>query len=258
MKIIVCIKQVPAKDSNYRVNETSNWIREADMSFEVNEPDSYALEAALQLKEKNGGEVVVCSVGPARVQPILREALARGADRAIHVEVESTSLQDSFETASLIAAAIREEKPDLVCSGLQSDDLGLGQTGVILAELLGIPHSTIIMDIQLIEGRLKVKRELEGGYFQWLEMPIPALLTIQSGINKLRYATLKGIKLAKTKEIRRITPGDLSVKAGDFAGQKVHRIYVPVQTKKTEIIEGSPKDASAALIQKLKQEARVL
>ena len=259
MKIIVCIKQVPAKDSALRLNDDSTWVRESDLSYEINEPDAYALEEALQLKEKHGGEVVALSVGPPRVQQVIREALAKGADRAIHIEEDAGSKLDSTGTARLMAEAIRDEKPDLVCSGLQSDDLGFGQTGVILAELLGLPHATIIMEVQIADGRMKVKRELEGGWFQWVEMPLPALLTIQSGINKLRYATLKGIKMAKTKEVRRVTAADLGLKMEDLAGkQRVHRIYVPVKTKKTEFIEGSPKEAAAALVEKLQREARVL
>ncbi len=259
MKIIVCVKQVPAKDSPLRLNEDSTWVRESDLSFEINEPDAYALEEALLLKEKHGGEVVVSSVGPARVQQVIREALAKGADRALHVEEDSGAPLDSFLTARLMAEAIRREEFDLICTGLQSDDLGWAQTGVILAELLGLPHATIIMEVEATDGRLKVKRELEGGWFQWVEMPLPALLTIQSGIHKLRYATLKGIKAAKTKEIRRLTPAELGLGPDQLAGkQKLHRIYVPVRTKKTEFLEGPPKEAAASLVQKLHREARVL
>ncbi len=257
MKIIVCVKQVPAKDSTLRLNEDSSWLREADLSYEINEPDAYALEAALQLKEKHGGEVVVLSVGPARVQQTIREALAKGADRAIHIAEETASRLDSFHLARLMAEAIRKEGFDLVLTGLQSDDLGFGQTGVILAELLGVPHATIIMEVQVEPGKLKVKRELEAGWFQWVEMPLPALLAIQSGINKLRYATLMGIKKAKTKEIRHLAASDLGVAAA-AAGQKLHRIYVPVKTKKTEFIDGSPKEAAAKLVERLKQDARAI
>ena len=198
-------------------------------------------------------------VGPARAQQVIREALAKGADRAIHIEEDLGSRLGSFGTARLMAEAVRAENADLICTGLQSDDLGLGQTGVILAELLGLPHATIIMEVQVLDGRLKVKRELEGGWFQWVEMPLPALLTIQSGIKKLRYATLKGIKMAKTKEVRRVTAAELGLKMDELAGkQQVRRIYAPVKTKKTELMDGSPKEAAAALVQKLQHEARLL
>lgn len=265
MKILVCLKQVPAKDSPLRVREDSTWIREDDLSYEINEPDSYALEEALQLKEKHGGEVVVCSVGPVRVQQVIREALAKGADRAIHIETgsaektEPTERTDPFFTARLIAEAIRPEGFDLILTGLQSDDLGFAQTGVILAELSGMPHATIIMEVQVLDGQLKVKRELEGGWFQWVQMPLPALLTIQSGINKPRYATLKGIKAARTKEIRHLTPEELKLRPDDImAGQRLRRVYIPTKTKKTEFLEGSPKEATAKLVEKLQREARLL
>src|SRR5436309_9305775 len=190
----------------------------------MNEPDAYALEEALRLREKHGGEVVVCSAGPARVQTVIREALARGADRAIHVEHDSLGSADAFVLADALAAAMKDEKFDLVLTGLQSDDQGHGQTGVILAERLGIPSSTIIMDVQVEGSSLRVKRELEGGWFQWIVMPLPALLTIQSGINQLRYATLKGIMAAKKKEIRKATPPPATAAA---LRQKIVRLYVP-------------------------------
>ncbi len=199
MKIAVAIKQVPLRDSPLRLNTAGTWIDEDNLSFEINEPDAYALEEALQLREKHGGEVIVVSAGPARVSQTIREALAKGADRGIHIDVATL---DTLRVANLLAAALRAEAPDLILTGLQSDDLGYGQTGVVLAELLGLPSSTIIMQIEIQSGKVRVKRELEDGWFQHIEMPLPAVLTIQSGLNKLRYATLMGIKKAnKTKEI---------------------------------------------------------
>ena len=187
MKILVCMKQVPQKDAPLKLNESGTWIRE-DVSYEVNEPDAYALEEALRQKERNGGEVVVITAGPARAQQVLREALAKGADRAIHLEDSAFIGLDALSTARAFAAAIEDEQFDLIFTGLQSDDYGFAQTGVILAELLGWPHATIIMQIEKTEAGIKVKRELEAGYFQFVEIPLPAVLTIQSGINKLRYA----------------------------------------------------------------------
>src|SRR5687767_13798721 len=210
MKIAVCIKQVPTREWQPRLNDDKTWIREQDATYEMNEPDAYALEEALRLREKHGGEVVVCSAGPARVQQVIREALARGADRAIHVDDEVLAAADALVIADALAAAMADEKFDLVLAGLQSDDQGHGQTGVILAERLDIPHSTIIMEVQIDGSNLRVKRELEGGWFQWIAMPLPALLTIQSGINQLRYATLKGIMAAKKKEIRKVEIGRAS------------------------------------------------
>src|SRR5215207_8522886 len=204
MKIAVCIKQVVTREWQLRVNDSKSWIRDQDASFELNEPDAYALEAALRLKEQHGGEVIAVSAGPSRVTQALREALARGADRALHIEGDGLARADAFGVADALANAIRDEKFDLVLTGLQSDDQGFAQVGVILAEKLGMAHATIIMDLQIDGGTLRVKRELEGGWFQWVSMPLPAVLTIQSGINQLRYATLKGIMAAKIKEIRQV------------------------------------------------------
>lgn len=253
MKIAVCIKQVPTRDWQPRVNDQKTWVRDEDASFELNEPDAYALEEALRLKEKHGGEVVVCSAGPARVGQALREALARGADRAIHVEDDTMATADAFAVAGALAAAMRDEAFDLVLTGLQSDDQGFAQTGPILAEMLGMPSATIIMEVDAQAGALRVKRELEGGWFQWVTLPMPALLTIQSGINQLRYATLKGIMAAKKKEIRKVAVPD-----GVASRQRIVHLSAPVKTKQTQMIAGSPAEAAKALVQKLRDEARVL
>ncbi len=253
MKIAVCIKQVVTREWQLRVNEAKTWIRDQDASFELNEPDAYALEEALRLKEKHGGEVVVVSAGPARAAQVIREALARGADRAIHVESDSLATADAFTVAGAIAAAIRDEKFDLVLTGLQSDDQGFGQVGVIMAETLGMPHATIIMEVQASDAGLRVKRELEGGWFQWISLPLPALLTIQSGINQLRYATLKGIMAAKKKEIRKVAPSTTVEST-----QRLLSVYFPEKAKKTQMISGSPAEAARDLVKRLREDARVL
>src|SRR5437763_4474122 len=255
MKIIVTIKQVPARDSQLHIS--GKWIEDADLSYEINEPDAYALEAGLQLKEKHGGEVVVLCAGPARAAQTIREALAKGADRAIHIEEDGLDAFDPLSAAKLLAAALKSESPDLVLTGLQSDDLGYGQTGVIVAELLGMPHGTIIMEVEKQDAGIRVKRELENGWFQHVEMPLPALLTIQSGISKLRYATLMGIKKAKSKEIKKVSASELGVSSADPAIM-LSRVYLPERTKQTQLFDGSPKEAAAKLVEKLKFEARVI
>jgi electron transfer flavoprotein beta subunit len=252
MKIAVCIKQVPTREWQPRLNDDKTWIRDQDASFEMNEPDAYALEEALRLKEKHGGEVVVCS-GPARVAQVIREALARGADRAIHVEDDGLASADAFVTSGALAAAMQDEKFDLTLTGLQSDDQGFAQVGVILAEKLGQPHATIIMEVQVEGSALRVKRELEGGWFQWVAMALPAVLTIQSGINQLRYATLKGIMAAKKKEIKKA-----AVPAGLIAKQKIASLYAPEKGKKTHLITGSASESAKELVRLLRDEARVI
>jgi electron transfer flavoprotein beta subunit len=260
MVIVVCIKQVVSREMQVRVNDARTWIRDGEASWELNEPDAYALEEALRLREKHGGEVVVISAGPARVTQVLREALARGADRAIHVDGEHLATADAFAAASALAAGLGSEKVDLVLTGLQSDDQGFAQVGVVLAEKLGVSHSTIIMEVQVQApstgsapgGTVRVKRELEGGWFQWIAMPLPAVLTIQSGINQLRYATLKGIMAAKKKEIRAV-----AAPPAPAARQRITAVYIPEKSKQTRMIGGSPAEAAAELVRALREEARV-
>jgi electron transfer flavoprotein beta subunit len=257
MKIIVAVKQVPERDAPVRI--AGKWIDENELQFAMNEPDAYALEEALQLKEKSGAadsEVVVLTIGPDRVGPTIREALAKGADRAVHIVCDDLATRDALSVARLLAEGIRPENPDLVLTGLQSEDLGLGQTGVIVAELLNLPHSTLILQVERTDAGIKVKRELEAGFFQFIEMPTPAVLTIQSGGNKLRYATLMGIKRARTKEIRSLAAGDLG--AGTAPVVTLEEIMLPKKQKSTQILPGSGKEAAAALVEKLKFEVRVL
>jgi electron transfer flavoprotein beta subunit len=254
VKIVVCIKQVPAKDAPLSID--GSWIREADIGFEMNEPDSYALEEALRLKEKHGGEVIALSMGPERVKQTIKEALAKGADRAMHIVDEQFAQLDPLGAAKLLAEALRKETPDLILTGLQSDDRGFGQTGVLIAALLDLPHATIIMQIEVQEKKMRLKRELEAGWFQHIECPLPAVLSIQSGINKVRYATLKGIMAAKKKEISTIPRESLNVALEPT--QKIEKIYVPTKTKKTEFLTGTPNEVATKLVEKLKFDARVI
>src|SRR5246500_4512501 len=249
------MKQVPQKDAPLKLNESATWIRE-DVSYEVNEPDAFALEEALRQKEKHGGEVVVITSGPARAQQVLREALAKGADRAIHLEDSGFVGLDAYNTARAIAAAIKDEHFDLIFTGLQSDDYGYAQTGVILAQILGWPHATIIMQIEKNESGIRVKRELEAGYFQFVDMPLPAVLTIQSGIKKRPYATLIGIKQAKNKPLRKVARTDVESALGANL-QKIERLYIPQKTKKREVREGPASEGAKKLVEKLRNEARI-
>jgi electron transfer flavoprotein beta subunit len=256
MKILVALKQVPAGDSHLKLAPDARWIDESDLTFETNEPDAYALEEALQLKEKHGGEVVVLCAGPARSTSSIMGALAKGADRAIHIEEPNLGAYDTLGLARLLAAAAAPEQADLILTGLQTDDLGQGQTGVVMAELLGLPHAAIVIEVEFRDGALYVKRELEDGWFQHVTLPTPALLTVQSGISRLRYATLMGIKNAKTKEIRRLTAAALGAAPAPSAA--LVRMAAPPHVKRTQIITGSPREAAAALVERLKFEVRVL
>jgi electron transfer flavoprotein beta subunit len=269
MKIIVAIKQVPERDARIRIDGSAKWIDLQDVEFMMNESDAYALEEALQLKEAHGGEVIVVSAGPERVGKTIREALAKGADRAIHIESSGESELgdlDALGVARLLAAAIRiesrDEQADLILTGLQSDDLGLGQTGVILAGLLGLPHATLILKIEKTANGIKVLRELEDGWFQHLELPTPAVLTIQSGNSKLRYATLMGIKKAKTKEVKTLPVSDLITAVPDPIPATpvvaLDRVALPSKQRTTQILGGTPTEAAAALVEKLQFEVRAI
>jgi electron transfer flavoprotein beta subunit len=258
MKIIVAIKQVPERDAQIAIAPGGKWgdkwIDESDLAYTINEPDAYALEEALQLKEKAGGEVIALCAGPERVASTLREALAKGADRALHILGDDLGSRDTLALAHLLADAIRAESPDLILTGLQSDDLGLGQTGVVLAELLGVPHATLILQVEPTATGLRVKRELEDGWFQHIDMPLPALLTIQSGGNKLRYATLMGIKRAKSK------PTTTIAAASSTASPAIEltRVYLPGKQKRAQMLTGTPAEIATQLVEKLQSEVRIL
>ena len=250
------MKQVANKDAILRINKDNTWIEEGDLSFEVSESDGYALEEALRVREKLGGEVIVCSMGPQRVKTVIKDALARGADRAIHVVGDNLAHLSPYAAATALVDAIKDEKPDLVFTGLQSDDYGYSQTGVIMAELLGLPHATIAIEVDAAPDKLRVKRELESGWYQWYTMPLPALLTIQSGISQIRYATLKGIMAAKKKEIKEVTPSAELV--GRPSHQRIQKIYFPQKMKQTQFLgNGDAKAGAVELAAKLHTEARV-
>ncbi len=258
MKIIVLMKQVANKDAVLRVGGDEKWIDESNVSHQTNESDGYALEEALRMKEAKGeGEVVVCTLGAPSAKTVLKDALARGADRAIHIVAEDVNKFSPYQIAKAIADAIKEENADLVFTGLQSDDASYGQTGVILAELLGIPNATIVIDIDRasLGSTLRLKRELESGWYQWFNYQLPALLTIQSGISQIRYASLKGIMAAKKKEIKDVTPS-----ADTFtSAQIIQKVYLPLKLKTTQMLGGGDVKAGAVeLVEKLRTEVRVL
>ena len=264
MKIISCIKPVPDPASRLIINETKTWIKDQDLTFVASEVDNYALEEALRLKEKHGGEVVVISMGGDEAARLLRAGLAMGADRAIHLLDPRFKGADEFATASTLASAMKKDGgSNLVLAGVQSDDLGTGMTGTMLAELLGCAHATVVVGVEADpdSNRVKARRELEGGINETVEVPMPAVLTIQFGINQPRYASLKGIMAAKKKEFKVWSAADLGLpdEAGGRAGAMydVKEIVLPERKSKVEIIGGTPEEAAGTLVEKLRKEAKV-
>jgi electron transfer flavoprotein beta subunit len=264
MRILVCLKQVPEKDSRFKIDNAGVSIREEDLAFETNESDQYALEEALRLKEKRGGEVVALSLGPDRVLKSLKNALATGADRAIHIKDPLLQGSDAFGTARVISRVVQKEPFDIVFTGVQSDDLSFGQTGVLLAYFLEWVHATIVIEIEVMsDGKsVRIRRELESNICEDGEIPLPAVLSIQSGINQPRYATLKGIMQAKKKEIQEFTCRDLGLKeqeVGEVASKVQHlRLTFPEKKKKTVMLQGSAEEIATILLEKLRKEAKVL
>jgi electron transfer flavoprotein beta subunit len=264
MKIAVCIKQVPNTEARLRVSRDGRWLDEEDLPFVINESDEYALEEGLKLAEKTGGEVVVFSLGPDRVKEALRKTLAVGAARAVHLSDPAFRGGDALATGRALAAAIARDSFDVVLTGSQSDDVGFGATGSVVAGRLGWPHVWLVMGVELEEGNktVKVTREMESGVNEISRVALPAVLEIQAGINHPRYASLKGIMAAKKKEIADVKPADLGLDAGEVgeAGSRLEIVSVnfPESGKGAQMFEGDVKTAVAALVDKLQKEARVL
>ena len=254
MKIAVLIKQVPGSESALPINDSQNWIDESSVTFVMNPPDNYALEEALILKEKIGeGEVVIVSMGPNRVQKVIREGLAKGADRGIHLLQEGKIENDPLSVSKKISTALKEENFDLILSGLQSDDTGMSQTGVLIGEFLGMSTATLVVETKIENDHIRLKKELESGWYQWVVLPIPASISIQSGINTPRYPSLKGIMGAKKKEIKCIS-GELK----SDQSQNIENISLPQKSKQTEIIESDVDSAVSRIMEILKSDVKVL
>ena len=256
MKIAVLIKQVPGYESPLPINESSEWIDESSITYVMNPPDNFALEEALIIKEKIGsGEVVVISMGPSRVQKVIREGLAKGADRGIHIQEDEIIETDPLVISERFTEALKSENFDLILTGLQSDDTGMGQTGILIGEMLGLSTATLVIQTELSQDKIKVKRELESGWFQWVELALPASISIQSGLNIPRYPSLKGIMSAKKKEIKVVSTSSLT---SGTKIQSIDKIFVPATSKETEVIEGEIDHVVDRIIDIMKSEVKVI
>jgi len=259
MKIAVLMKQVPNEDAAIKIDSGSNSIIEDNVTFITNEPDTYGLEEALQMKDNmdNIDEVLVCTMGPESAQQTIKDALAKGADRGIFINNPDQKYQDPLYRAQIVAKALEKENVDIVLSGLQSDDDGYAQMGILIAEILNMNHASLVMGAEFIDNEtVKVKRELENGWFQWSELKLPISLTIQSGLNQPRYASLKGIMGVKKKTIDSYSVADLNIEGSSQT--ELIKLFNPEKTKVTEYIEGSNEEIVEKLVHILKNEIKVI
>ena len=256
MKIMVCLKQVPHQDARLDIAADGSWIKEDSIKFEINSYDTYALEEALRVKDAGEADVFVVSIGPERVTQALRTALGMGADRAIHVKDPEANGSDALGTAKILAAIAKAESPNLIFMGLMSDDGNFSAVAPMLAELVGIPHTTAAVKVERKNGSVRVDREIEGGAHEVVELQAPCLVAVQSGLNQVRYASLKGIMAAKKKplEVKSIADLGLSGKVGAAAAKvKVEKIAPPPKGASAEILKGSTDDVVRSLVTKIKE-----
>jgi electron transfer flavoprotein beta subunit len=256
MKVMVCLKQVPHQDARLDVRDNGTWIKEDSIKFEINSYDTYALEEALRIKDAGEAEVVVVSIGPDRVTQALRTALGMGADRAVHIKDEATEGSDSLGIAKLLAAVAKDENPDLILAGLMADDDNLSAVPPMLSQLMDMPSATGVLSTEVQNGSLRVERELEGGALEVVDLPRPCVLSLQTGANQVRYASLKGIMQAKKKPVDVKSVDDLGLggQVGS-AGAKVTvaKIYHPPKSDSAEIVEGSTDEIVSQLVGKIKE-----
>ena len=254
MKILVSLKQVPHQDARLDVNADGSWIKEDGIKFEINSYDTYALEEALRVKDAGGAEVVVVSIGPERVSQALRTALGMGADRPAHVKDPAADGSDALGIAKILAAVAKAESPDLIFTGLMSDDANFAAVPPMLAELAGLPHTTAAVKVGRSNGTLRGDREIEGGAHEVVELDAPCLVAVQTGINQVRYASLKGIMQAKKKPLDKKSLGDVGLSAGAVAAKvKIEKIYSPPKGKGAEILSGSKDEVATKFVGKVKE-----
>jgi electron transfer flavoprotein beta subunit len=256
MKIMVCLKQVPHQDVRLDIDAEGTWIKEDGIKFEVNSYDLYALEEALRIKDAGEADVLAVSIGPDRVTQALRTALGMGADRAIHVKDPETAGSDGLGIAKILAAIAKEESPDLILMGMMSDDGNFSAVPPMLAELIDLPHTTAAVKLEKADGSLSIEREVEGGTREVVELQAPCVIAVQTGMNQIRYASLKGIMAAKKKPLDAKTAADLGV-AGQVGASsakvKIESLSLPPKGEGAEILQGSNEEVAGVLAGKIKE-----
>ncbi|MCZ6696636.1 MAG: electron transfer flavoprotein subunit beta/FixA family protein [Acidobacteria bacterium] len=263
MKSLVLAKQVPGNDSPFRIDGAGTWVEEGNLTFGLNDYDRYGLEVLLKLKDAGRvTEVVALTVGPDRASAVLRTCLATGADRAIHIKDDALAGADPLSVAKVIAAAIKGEEFSLIVAGLQADDDNYGQTGPLVARWLDRPCATAVLGLELQDGAVRVERELENNLRQVVDLTLPAVITVQTGINEPRYASLKGIMAAKKKEIKIVGLADLGLDASSVGGassrMKTVHLDLPPKSEGAEIIKGGPSEIAAELVKRIREKTGVI
>jgi electron transfer flavoprotein beta subunit len=257
MDVIVCVKHVPeTAEAEIIIDESGKRIKMEDLVFDINEWDDYALEEAVLMKERLGGSVTAVTVGPEEADNTLRKCLARGADRAIRLWDEAFEGSDAYAIAKILHRAIKDLPFDLILTGAQAGDDGYAQVGVLLAELLGIPHATMVKKIEPKEGFVRVNRELEGGLEEVVEVKLPAVLAVQTGINEPRYVSIMGIRRARAKELKVLGLGDLGLREEEVGESgswiTVEEMFMPPVEKEAEILTGGPDEIAAKIVETLR------
>jgi electron transfer flavoprotein beta subunit len=264
MKGLILVKQVPDVNSVFRINSEGTWVDESNLSFAINDYDRYGLEELLKFKDSGKlDEVVALTVGPAGAGSVLRTCLATGADRGIHVQDDAIAGADPFSLARIIEAAIRDEEFSLVVAGLQADDDNHTQVGGLLAGLLDWPSASAAMSLGFREeGTLRVERELGNNELQVVDLTLPAVVTVQTGINTPRYASLKGIMAAKKKPVKSVSLADLGLEPAEVGGAgarlKSVSLAPPAKGKGAEIISGSPDEIARQLVSRIREKTGVI
>ncbi len=256
MNTFVCVKRVPdTSEAEVKVDATEKDVDSSKFSFDINDADNYAVEEAVQIKEAQGGTVQVLCCGPQDADMMIRMALAKGGDSAMRIDDPRINFSDPLQVAKVLAAAIKEQEYDLVLTGCWADDDGFMAVGVALAEELGIPHAAMVKKVEVEDGKVKAHRELEGGISEVVEITLPAVLTIQTGINEPRYAPIRGIRQAQKKELKVLKLDDLGISEEEVSEDssliELKRFYIPEVESKAEIIEGEPEEKAEKLAEKM-------
>ncbi|MGM0688003.1 MAG: electron transfer flavoprotein subunit beta/FixA family protein [Bacillota bacterium] len=252
MKTLVCIKYVPdTSEAEVKLNPDGITVDDSRFSFDINDADNYAVEESVLIKEAKGGEITVISIGPKKSDVMIRMAMAKGCDQAVRVEDDRIAIHDPLMVAKTLAGAIKGHEFDLVLTGCMANDDWHMSTGVALAEELGVNHASMVNNVEILDGKVKVHRELEGGLLEVVELELPAVLTIQTGINEPRYAPIRGIRQAQKKELNVVSLDDIGIDPGEVnadASQVIlEKLYIPEIESSAEFIEGEPEEKAEKL-----------